>query len=268
MEDSALLSRMFENMAAYWGAVAASSPNGNAIEREGVTACLVPSLPHLPYLSLFNTLIFKSGALSTETLAELEQAFLEARIKVRVAWVHESDGGAADLFRHSGYAVVATNRAMARELEGPSFAPAGPPSDRQGEQVTAAAINEEAWGVLDGSFVRVLESFRHPDARLYLAELEGTEAACVSAFHDEHDCGIYFVATRPWARRRGLARNLMLTALAEAQAAGCCTTSLQASAEGEPLYRKLGYRDLGRLDLWERRPVATNVRHPHRPAAV
>jgi len=44
----------------------------------------------------------------------------------------------------------------------------------------------------------------------------------------------------------------MRTALRAARDQGCTSTSLEASAAGRPVYARLGYRDLGETQLWER----------------
>jgi hypothetical protein len=45
----------------------------------------------------------------------------------------------------------------------------------------------------------------------------------------------------------------MARALADAAEQGLETTTLQATKLGYPVYEKLGYRDLGVLQMWERR---------------
>ena len=45
----------------------------------------------------------------------------------------------------------------------------------------------------------------------------------------------------------------MSLALHDARERGATTTSLQATKMGYPLYARLGYRDLGALQMWERR---------------
>jgi hypothetical protein len=45
----------------------------------------------------------------------------------------------------------------------------------------------------------------------------------------------------------------MRQALLDARERGCTTTSLQATAMGRPVYRRLGYRELGVIEMWERR---------------
>ena len=72
------------------------------------------------------------------------------------------------------------------------------------------------------------------------------------------------MATVPEARGRGLARKLMTHALHEARDRGSTTTSLQATKMGYPVYAGLGYRDLGALQVGERREPD---RHPRLPEA-
>jgi GNAT superfamily N-acetyltransferase len=61
------------------------------------------------------------------------------------------------------------------------------------------------------------------------------------------------VATLPEAGGRGLATALMTHALLEARSRGCTTSSLQATARGRPLYLRLGYTEIGTIQMWERR---------------
>jgi predicted GNAT family acetyltransferase len=90
-------------------------------------------------------------------------------------------------------------------------------------------------------------------AHIYLARVDGETAACVVAYHSGGDAGIYNVGTRAAARGRGLATGLMRQAALDAREAGCETTSLQATAMGRPVYKRLGYRELGVIEMWERR---------------
>ena len=88
---------------------------------------------------------------------------------------------------------------------------------------------------------------------MYAALLDGEAVACLGTIHDQGDCGIYLVGTLPQARGRGLATKLMTVALEEGRAAGCKTASLQSTAMGKPIYTRLGFRDLGTIQMWERR---------------
>ena len=88
---------------------------------------------------------------------------------------------------------------------------------------------------------------------LYLARTDGRPAACVASLYADGDCGIYNVGTRSAARGRGLVTGLMRQALLDARERGLETTSLQATPMGRPLYRRMGYRELGVIEMWERR---------------
>jgi GNAT superfamily N-acetyltransferase len=55
------------------------------------------------------------------------------------------------------------------------------------------------------------------------------------------------------ARGHGLASLLLRKALADARDRGCTITTLQATRMGYPVCARLGYRDLGRVQMWERR---------------
>jgi predicted acetyltransferase len=69
----------------------------------------------------------------------------------------------------------------------------------------------------------------------------------------EDDLGVYFVATYPEHRGKGLASRLLTAALIEGLDRGMRTSSLQSSARGEPLYARLGYEADFRLHLYELR---------------
>jgi GNAT superfamily N-acetyltransferase len=57
--------------------------------------------------------------------------------------------------------------------------------------------------------------------------------------------GIYNVATPPEHRRRGYGEALTWAAVAEGRRLGCDHSTLQASPMGAPIYRRMGYVDLG-----------------------
>ena len=112
-------------------------------------------------------------------------------------------------------------------------------------------INDAAYGWA-GEFARGFTR-RRRNLRLYGARLGGEDVACAAWLRVGDDCAVYFVASLPEARGRGLATDLMIRMLTDALAEGCTTTTLQASKAGYPIYRRLGYRDLGALEMWERR---------------
>jgi GNAT superfamily N-acetyltransferase len=94
------------------------------------------------------------------------------------------------------------------------------------------------------------------------------EVAVVGAwtYHHGRDVGVYAVGTVPEWRGRGLARALVLHALADAYRHGARTASLQSTPMGEPLYRSLGFRPAGRYEEWV--PLASDCcpGHPLTPS--
>ena len=90
----------------------------------------------------------------------------------------------------------------------------------------------------------------NPAFTMYLARLGGQPAAALGILPVGAVAGVYHVATLPWARRRGLAGNLLLLALADARAAGCQLSTLTATPDARALYERLGYRAVGLLEQW------------------
>jgi GNAT superfamily N-acetyltransferase len=67
----------------------------------------------------------------------------------------------------------------------------------------------------------------------------------------DSDCaGIYDMGVAPQARRRGFARALTLAAVARARSESCRSVTLNATGEGEPVYRQAGFVSLGFGMTW------------------
>jgi ribosomal protein S18 acetylase RimI-like enzyme len=66
--------------------------------------------------------------------------------------------------------------------------------------------------------------------------------------------GIYDMGVRPEHRRRGIGRSLTLAACRLARELGCTHAVLNATPEGELLYRTVGFQRLGEGRTWWRHP--------------
>jgi ribosomal protein S18 acetylase RimI-like enzyme len=66
--------------------------------------------------------------------------------------------------------------------------------------------------------------------------------------------GIYDMGVRPEHRRQGIGRSLTLAACRLARELGCTHTVLNATPEGELLYRTVGFQRLGEGRTWWRHP--------------
>jgi GNAT superfamily N-acetyltransferase len=175
-------------------------------------------------------------------------------------WVPAEDRQAADALSATGHLLDGEPTVMCMEL---STLEAPRPDDLELDPEPSVAaladLNDRAYGY-DGDFSRGLPDLH--GVTTYVTCVAGAPASALSVHDHDGDCGIFLVATRTEARGRGLASRLLTLALHEARERGCTTTSLQATKMGYPVYARLGYRDLGPIQLWERRAPAPS---PDRP---
>jgi GNAT superfamily N-acetyltransferase len=92
-----------------------------------------------------------------------------------------------------------------------------------------------------------------PHMLTYLATMDGQPVATSQVLLAAGVAGIYQVTCLPEARGRGIGTAVTLAALREARRRGYATAILQASDLGDPVYRRLGFRDYGRLNEYRYR---------------
>jgi GNAT superfamily N-acetyltransferase len=241
---------MLANMRDFMGALAGSAPGGRVVRVDGVQASVMPSLPER---SVVNCVLYEGATELERALGALAEEYESSGVRAWTVWVPRGENAACEVLSRAGHVLDARPAAMALELE--HVAPAPPDSPPLAEAPSMALVghlNDLAYGV-DGDFERGLDGIPTDPFHVYVATADGTPACALMAFDHDGDCGIYLVATVPPARGRGLATALMLRALNDARNRGCTTSSLQATARGRPVYERLGYRDLGEIQMWERR---------------
>jgi GNAT superfamily N-acetyltransferase len=236
-----------------------AAPDSRRLRLGGVSAAIVPSVPHR---SIANSVNYVDAAALADSLAALDAAYVEAGVKAWTVWTPEFDRDAILALEAAGHRFDGRPMAMVLDLD--RFEPpdlGGFDYDTDGDLPTLGAVNDEAYGFPgDGVAPLFAERPEGLDLRVYRAHLDGEPACMLSTIDHEPtegasgpDCGVYFVATRERARGRGLATRLTAAALVEARGRGCATSSLQASALGEPIYTALGYASCFRLHMYERR---------------
>jgi GNAT superfamily N-acetyltransferase len=249
MERDELYRRMLANMTRFYRRMGEGS--GGVLERDGLLACLCPPAPTR---SFFNAVVYTDGAALRDALDDVARAYDAAGVRAWTVWVPEEDRRTATAVQDAGNVLDAEPRAMAAPLEEIDVGEgAGAIDWRQAESLEEIGpIAGPAFGVTPKTTIATGAGLRD-ELRFVVARAGGVDAACVGTLDLDGDCGVYMVATLERARGRGLATALMRQALLEASQRGMETTSLQATRMGAPIYSRLGYRDLGAIQMWERR---------------
>jgi len=84
----------------------------------------------------------------------------------------------------------------------------------------------------------------------FLGRLDGKTVASSMLFASAGVAGAYFVGTLPAARGRGLARAMTATVLREGRDRGYRIGALQGTEMGVPVYRRLGFREYSRFEIY------------------
>jgi ribosomal protein S18 acetylase RimI-like enzyme len=249
--DPRVLGRLFPSLREFVGAFADASPGGRAVDLDGVRLGIVPAMPDR---SVVNSVVYDDAGALEAQLDRIAATYDDAGIAAWTVWAHEGDERAASVLADAGNVLDAAPMGQVRELDGIE-----PPGDDEleftrepePELVADLVSNVYGWPNARGAIARWWDGY-HP----YVA-FAGGEPACTLAILDhDGDAHVTLVGTAAAARGRGLASALMRRALTDARERGCTTTTLVATAMGYPVYARLGYRDLGRVSMWERRRPA------------
>ena len=252
MRDSELKARRLASHLEHMRLVGGASEGARCFELAdgAVRASITPVRPDR---SVLNGVAYSDTEALIAGLDELARAYDEAAIQAWTVWVPEEDTRAAQALEAAGHALDGVPRDMGAALADMDLEPRFDLDlDPDPSWIDIAEVNEAAYfaSAQGGYFGPALARY---SARPYLARLDGRPACTVVIEDTDGDAYVQLVATRPEAQRRGLAGELLRLALAEARERGMHTTTLEATAAGAPVYGRLGYRDLGVLQMWERR---------------
>lgn len=250
LDERELRRRAVEGVRDEVEAFGSAAPGSQLIRREGLLASVVPASPQR---SLFNSVFYDDPAALAAEVEALEQAYDSHGVRAWTVWVPDADRETARLLGARGHSLDASPRAMAMELSGLGPEPPAPTGVERGPIApgVCAELNDRAYGFGDDGFRAGLSG---ATAIRWYGAFEGeVPLGCAGAIAVGEDCCITGVATPPEHRGRGIASWLLWQALAEARRDGLGSASLQASRAGAPLYERIGFRDLGFIEMWEMR---------------
>lgn len=248
--DRSLVTLMDASVMDYWGTYALA--DGGRHQRLGDALFMQTAIPHC----LFNSVIL-SGHDPATIEAALDLAADCARASgVPVLWRVGPLAESAELrarLEKAGLRLSERTPAMIADLSDLPEPPrvggmtittaAGPEERRDWGRLTIAAFEmEEKLGVAMGACEATIPADLFEDQPRYTACIDGEPVAVSSLVMTDGLAGIYAVATRPNARKRGLGTALTLHAMAEGRRRGAKMATLQATSMGRPVYERLGFR--------------------------
>ncbi|MFL5907048.1 MAG: GNAT family N-acetyltransferase [Solirubrobacterales bacterium] len=205
-----------------------------------------------PNRSFFNSVFYEESEHLVEALPRLATAYDRAGVNAWTVWIPAEDEVARAALEQAGHVLDATPRAMGFELSELRVPDPDPELEVRSEEdmETLRQINEVAYGYPAGDFPPMLPM---PGTEVFLANLDGTSVGTVVTYDRGEDSEVTMVATLPEARGRGIAKRLLAHALENERDSGKLGSTLIATKLGFAVYEALGYRDVGGLEMWERR---------------
>lgn len=261
LSEQQLLGLAYDDLPHFMRRFATAAESSSCLEFDGVTAMIAPSCPNR---SLINAVAFDRARPDglTDGLQRLSDAYDEAGVSAWGVWLYDQEPEIERVLGAAGLKLDSSPTAMAAPFEELALdwpEADGVTIDFEWDPIAMMLLNARAYGLPDDEFLAALGGLTPADDVFMAFVREAGEPVACALFLqlDDADLAVYFVATRPGMRSRGLGRTVMQAGLREGVARGCATTSLQASPKGVSLYLKLGYRDLGRkVNLWEHRRAA------------
>ena len=232
------------------------SPGARVLEPDGVVAAVVPAAPER---AVVNAVVYENAGQLGAAYDLVAAAYAEIGAAWTV-WVPAEDEEAQALLEAAGHLLDAEPAVMGLDLRGGVERPApGALEDwtAHGDVAEVGALNDRAYTFGTDSFTRAFAGLAEEELRVYVARHGGRAAGCLAIVDYEGNADVEMVAVVPEARGHGIAGKLLAHALADAAGRGLETSTLVATRLGRPVYERLGYREYGVLQMWEKCPRAT-----------
>jgi GNAT superfamily N-acetyltransferase len=235
--------------------VGRASPGARLIERDGVTAAVVPAARER---SVVNSVLYDDVAGLAAAYDEVAAAYDEIGA-IWTVWVPSTDEGARAALHRVGHVLDAAPAVMAADLQGIERPPPGALEDwtADGDVRQIGPLNDRSYTFGTDSFARAFARLPADELTTYVARLDGRAVGCLMIVDHERNADVEMVAVVPEARGHGIAAKLLAHALADAAERGLETSTLISTKLGRPVYERLGYREFGTLHMWERGPGPT-----------
>ena len=217
--------RYLASLIGSWELAAVPHPDAVVVHGAGFIAA------RFPYPVLNNAVLANPSALP----AVLD---VYAGVDEYAVWGELADRRFADVLQAGGFRRDVTTRPMLCHLANANL------DDVESEQVLAD-VDPDRIAELNGVSAALVRGV--PGVRAYATA--GFESGLI-VLPIGSDANVSFVATRPEARRRGLAGLVIRTALRDALDAGFVTASLQATPMAESIYARVGFRAVGHWQEW------------------
>jgi ribosomal protein S18 acetylase RimI-like enzyme len=248
-----MIERVHEAMFHWYRRVGRASPGARALEPPGVVAAVVPATPER---AVANAVLFRSPEELEAAYDEVAAAYAEIGAKWTV-WVQpEGREAATALLAERGHVLDADPAAMGRTLAEPPPRPAADALEdwtARGELADAGRINDRSYTFGTDSWSRALEGLALDDVHIYVERRGGEPVATLMIVDSHGHSEVQMVAVVPEARGAGLAGKLLAHGLADAAERSSESVTLIATKLGYPVYRRLGFEDVGVFEMWERR---------------
>jgi ribosomal protein S18 acetylase RimI-like enzyme len=220
-----------------------------------VGAAIVPASSER---SLPNSVLYEDPAALLEHHEAIAAVYAEAGVRAFTVWVEPEDEAALapelEARGHVRDTAPVVQAAVLADLDLERLAAGELDPDPAPRFTTLGTLNDRAWGLTPPALGAAFSGLDGaPGTQVWITRLGGRPASGLMLLREGDDAYVSMVATAPEAAGRRLGRRLLARALLAARADGCTTSTLEASAAGEPIYAAMGYRTLRRLPMYERR---------------
>jgi GNAT superfamily N-acetyltransferase len=248
VDGEQLKRRAWAGMVEFQRLIGRHAPASGLMETDRFVASSVPGIPS----SLMNAATPVDGSALAPHLDEIER-FYAAAAKWG-AWIDPSASEDVAALAGRGLVLDSNPVLMAAGLDAIDAPHDGSRVERV-EMHDVGAVNDAAYGYPRPVLAPALATFPPDALHAYGIRVNDELASAALLIDSSDDAFVTMVATLAHHRGKHLASNLLAHALHDARQREMTTTSLQASKLGQGIYARLGYRPLGEVHLYEKRPA-------------